>query len=317
MSSHSFARVCPRGAVLWVGTESGSVFILDARLGLLGTFNAHGHRVLEVIWLEKRQLLITVGSEEPGCSSTTVKLWPAEKLLAAASALANGTARPAGAGAAAGAGAGAASATGTAPLAAAASGMTAAKVTKTGLAMEALQDRLPNARVLYSSATGASEPDNLRYMVRLGAFDCPHISDMINALKSRTLSYKGAEFITEELEPDPVLRVMYDRSCRLWGLLWNVMRQLPRAAAKNRGGRDSQGCAVLVRAPALIPADAHRLQGEALRGAGGRALRRGMCVVMGLWSGGAAENVLYKVAVGALHLVRSGAHWRRLVMFDN
>ena len=38
----------------------------------------------------------------------------------------------------------------------------------------------------------------------------------------------------------PLHRVMYDRSCRLWGLLWNVMRQLPRAAAKNRGGRDSK-----------------------------------------------------------------------------
>ncbi|KAG2427668.1 hypothetical protein HXX76_012317 [Chlamydomonas incerta] len=124
------SSVAPGGAVLWVGTESGSVFILDARLGLLGTFNAHGHRVLEVIWLEKRQLLITVGSEEPGCSSTTVKLWPAEKLLAAASALANGTAGSAGKAGAAGAGAGAASATGAAPLAAAASAMTAAKVTK-------------------------------------------------------------------------------------------------------------------------------------------------------------------------------------------
>lgn len=33
-----------------------------------------------------------------------------------------------------------------------------------------LQTALPNARVLYSSATGASEPNNLRYMVRLGTF---------------------------------------------------------------------------------------------------------------------------------------------------
>jgi hypothetical protein len=36
--------------------------------------------------------------------------------------------------------------------------------TLTGLAVEALQDQLPDVRVLYSSATGASEPDNLRYM---------------------------------------------------------------------------------------------------------------------------------------------------------
>ncbi|PNW86687.1 hypothetical protein CHLRE_02g095074v5 [Chlamydomonas reinhardtii] len=126
--------VAPGGPVLWVGTESGSVFILDARLSLLGTFNAHGHRVLEVIWLEKRQLLITVGSEEPGCSSTTVKLWPAEKLLAAAAALAAGSGGAAGSGSGSGGhtagGGGGASATGAAPLAAAASAMSAAKVTK-------------------------------------------------------------------------------------------------------------------------------------------------------------------------------------------
>ncbi|KAG2428575.1 hypothetical protein HYH02_014378 [Chlamydomonas schloesseri] len=119
--------VVPGGPVLWVGTESGSVFILDARLSLLGTFNAHGHRVLEVVWLEKRQLLITVGSEEPGCSSTTVKLWPAEKLLAAAAALADGGS---GSGSGHGGAAGGGGATGAPPLAAAASGMNAAKVTK-------------------------------------------------------------------------------------------------------------------------------------------------------------------------------------------
>ncbi len=54
---------------------------------------------------------------------------------------------------------------------------------QTGLAVESLQDQLPDACVLYSSATGASEPDNLRYMVRLGSFGYPHIGDMINVLK--------------------------------------------------------------------------------------------------------------------------------------
>lgn len=50
---------------------------------------------------------------------------------------------------------------------------------QTGLAVEALQDQLPNARVLYSSATGASEPDNLRYMVRLGF---PAVSEPLGSL---------------------------------------------------------------------------------------------------------------------------------------
>lgn len=42
------------------------------------------------------------------------------------------------------------------------------KATKTGLAVVELQTRLTNARVVYSSATGASEPRNMAYMIRLG-----------------------------------------------------------------------------------------------------------------------------------------------------
>lgn len=42
------------------------------------------------------------------------------------------------------------------------------KPTLTGKAVVELQSKLPNARVVYSSATGASEPRNMGYMVRLG-----------------------------------------------------------------------------------------------------------------------------------------------------
>jgi hypothetical protein len=42
------------------------------------------------------------------------------------------------------------------------------KPTKTGLIALELQNRLPKARVVYASATGASEPRNMAYMVRLG-----------------------------------------------------------------------------------------------------------------------------------------------------
>lgn len=42
------------------------------------------------------------------------------------------------------------------------------KPTKTGLTVLELQNRLPNARIIYASATGATEPRNMAYMTRLG-----------------------------------------------------------------------------------------------------------------------------------------------------
>ena len=37
-----------------------------------------------------------------------------------------------------------------------------------GMSVLELQQKLPNARVVYSSATGATEPKNMAYMTRLG-----------------------------------------------------------------------------------------------------------------------------------------------------
>uniref|UniRef100_A0A5K4F4Y8 Protein strawberry notch homolog 1 n=2 Tax=Schistosoma mansoni TaxID=6183 RepID=A0A5K4F4Y8_SCHMA len=42
------------------------------------------------------------------------------------------------------------------------------KPTKTGLTVLELQNKLPNARIVYASATGATEPRNMAYMTRLG-----------------------------------------------------------------------------------------------------------------------------------------------------
>ncbi|GLC46902.1 hypothetical protein PLESTB_001282200 [Pleodorina starrii] len=189
---------------------------------------------------------------------------------------------------------------------------------QTGLAVESLQDQLPNARVLYSSATGASEPNNLRYMIRLGAFDYPHIGDMINALKksglgalemfcmglkatgtyvSRTLSYKGAEFKNEELKIDPIFSVMYDRSCSLWSLVYNVLRALPKA--KNARGRDMKaslfwGAHQRFYRQMLIASKVRRCAELAQD-----ALERGMCVVIGLQSTGESNlNSAREAAAG-------------------
>ena len=44
----------------------------------------------------------------------------------------------------------------------------AGKPSKTGLTVLKLQKKLPKARIVYCSATGASEPKNMAYMSRLG-----------------------------------------------------------------------------------------------------------------------------------------------------
>uniref|UniRef100_A0A0D3GXJ8 PHD-type domain-containing protein n=1 Tax=Oryza barthii TaxID=65489 RepID=A0A0D3GXJ8_9ORYZ len=89
--------------------------------------------------------------------------------------------------------------------------------TRTGKAVLEIQEMLPEARVVYCSATGASEPRNLGYMVRLGLWgdgtSFQNFQKFLGALekggvgalelvamdmKARTLSYKGAAFATVE-----------------------------------------------------------------------------------------------------------------------
>ncbi|KAL9982120.1 hypothetical protein ACROYT_G010924 [Oculina patagonica] len=63
------------------------------------------------------------------------------------------------------------------------------KPTKTGLTVLELQRKLPKARVIYCSATGASEPKNMAYMSRLGIWGpgttFREFSDFIQAVERR------------------------------------------------------------------------------------------------------------------------------------
>jgi hypothetical protein len=54
---------------------------------------------------------------------------------------------------------------------------------KTALCVIALQRALPKARVMYCSATGASEPESLSYMRRLGSFGFGSTGKMLAAVK--------------------------------------------------------------------------------------------------------------------------------------
>lgn len=115
------------------------------------------------------------------------------------------------------------------------------KPTKTGLTALELQNKLPKARVVYASATGASEPRNMAYMVRLGIWGVgtpfPTFNDFITAVEkrgvgamelvamdmklrgiyiARQLSFHGVTFKIEEVQLTKEFRKMYDESVELW-----------------------------------------------------------------------------------------------------
>ncbi|KNA16468.1 hypothetical protein SOVF_088760 isoform A [Spinacia oleracea] len=118
------------------------------------------------------------------------------------------------------------------------------QATRTGEAVLELQDKLPEARVVYCSATGASEPRNMGYMVRLGLWgngtSFMNFKDFLGALEKggvgalelvamdmkargmfvcRTLSYKGAEFDVVEAPLDPKMMDIYKKAAEFWAEL--------------------------------------------------------------------------------------------------
>uniref|UniRef100_A0A3Q3C011 Protein strawberry notch homolog 1 n=1 Tax=Haplochromis burtoni TaxID=8153 RepID=A0A3Q3C011_HAPBU len=115
------------------------------------------------------------------------------------------------------------------------------KPTKTGLAVLELQNKLPKARVVYASATGASEPRNMAYMNRLGIWGHKtpfrEFGDFIQAVErrgvgameivamdmklrgmyiARQLSFTGVTFKIDEVPLTQQYINMYNKSVRLW-----------------------------------------------------------------------------------------------------
>jgi hypothetical protein len=115
------------------------------------------------------------------------------------------------------------------------------KPTKTGLTALELQNKLPKARVVYASATGASEPRNMAYMVRLGIWGMGTpfrtFNDFITAVErrgvgamelvamdmklrgiyiARQLSFQGVAFKIEEVQLTKDFQKMYDDAVEMW-----------------------------------------------------------------------------------------------------
>ncbi|XP_051773931.1 protein strawberry notch homolog 2a isoform X2 [Ctenopharyngodon idella] len=113
--------------------------------------------------------------------------------------------------------------------------------TKMGKAVLDLQSKLPLARVVYASATGASEPKNMIYMSRLGIWGqgtpFKTFDDFLHAIEkrgvgameivamdmkvsgmyiARQLSFSGVSFRIEEITLDEEFKLVYNKAARLW-----------------------------------------------------------------------------------------------------
>ncbi|KAL4658905.1 hypothetical protein GN956_G2354 [Arapaima gigas] len=113
--------------------------------------------------------------------------------------------------------------------------------TKIGKAVLDLQNKLPLARVVYASATGASEPKNMIYMSRLGIWGegtpFKTFDDFLHAIEkrgvgameivamdmkvsgmyiARQLSFSGVSFRIEEISLDNDFVLVYNKAANLW-----------------------------------------------------------------------------------------------------
>ncbi|XP_059107758.1 protein strawberry notch homolog 2 isoform X1 [Peromyscus eremicus] len=125
-----------------------------------------------------------------------------------------------------------------------------ASSTKMGKAVLDLQSKLPQARVVYASATGASEPRNMIYMSRLGIWGegTPFrtFEEFLHAIEkrgvgameivamdmkvsgmyiARQLSFSGVTFRIEEIPLSPAFEQVYNRAARLWAEALSVFQQ--------------------------------------------------------------------------------------------
>ncbi|KAM6219700.1 protein strawberry notch homolog 2 [Rhynchocyon petersi] len=125
-----------------------------------------------------------------------------------------------------------------------------ASSTKMGKAVLDLQSKLPLARVVYASATGASEPRNMIYMSRLGIWGegTPFrtFEEFLHAIEkrgvgameivamdmkvsgmyiARQLSFSGVTFRIEEIPLAPEFQRVYNRAALLWAEALGVFQQ--------------------------------------------------------------------------------------------
>ncbi|KAK1609385.1 hypothetical protein QYE76_033058 [Lolium multiflorum] len=187
--------------------------------------------------------------------------------------------------------------------------------TRTGKSVLEIQEMLPEARVVYCSATGASEPRNLGYMVRLGLWgdgtSFQNFQQFLGALEKggvgalelvamdmkargmyvcRTLSYKGVDFDVVEAPLEERMMNMYRKAAQFWAELRVELLSASEYYAEDKGNsaqiwrqywashqRFFRHLCMSAKVPAVV-----RLVKE--------ALAEEKCVVIGLQSTGEART---------------------------
>eukprot|EP00198_Chlamydomonas_reinhardtii_P003137 XP_001692473.1 predicted protein [Chlamydomonas reinhardtii] len=199
------------------------------------------------------------------------------------------------------------------------------KESKTSRAVVELQRRCRDARVLYVSATGATESENLCYMERLGLWGpgtaYPGKQQFVTMLKTygvramelvamelkqngsylaRTLSYEGVKFEMAPVRTSDDFRDMYDGACGVWQQLQKALMSSQELEGKRRKEGMGQFYGAQLRffkqlCTAGKVDEVERLAKE--------ALARGQCVVIGLQSTGESRTAAYVAANGGADTV--------------
>ena len=135
------------------------------------------------------------------------------------------------------------------------------KASQTGLSGIALQEALPKARIVYSSATGATEVENLRYAERLGLWGDGTAfasgDDFVSKIKagglaamelvardlkamgvylSRNISYDGVEYDKIEHTLTPQQEQIYNELARSWQVVLQNINKALETTNQNKDG---------------------------------------------------------------------------------
>ncbi|VDL27985.1 unnamed protein product [Hymenolepis diminuta] len=196
------------------------------------------------------------------------------------------------------------------------------KPTKTGLTVLELQNRLPHARIVYASATGATEPRNMAYMTRLGIWGpgtkFKDFNSFIDAIESmgvggmelvamdmklggmyiaRQLSFKGVSFQIDNVDISSVkinnesFETVYNQSSDLWTYLCEKFAEAARLLNVDDKYRKTMWGQFWSAHQRFFKYLCMSAKVDACVRIAKKALRSGKCVVIGLQSTGEAKTL--------------------------